>query len=79
MATSVAPVAIQVSLLPHDLLDREMMERQIRGQLENQLGAGWTVEVTCYAGWCNIKLKHATGEVWVDANDGSATKSIYLH
>src|SRR4051812_19395711 len=55
IATSIAPVAIQVSLLPRDLLDREMMERQIRGQLENKLGDGWTVELICYAGWCNIK------------------------
>jgi hypothetical protein len=79
MATSLAPVAIQVSLLPRDLLDHEMIERQIRGQLENQLGDGWTVEVICYAGWCNIKLIHAIGEIWVDANHGLATKSVYLH
>jgi len=79
MATSVASVAIQVSLIPHDLLDRDGMERQIRGQLENQLGDGWTVEVTCYAGWCHIKLIHAIGEIWVEANDGLATKSIYLN
>jgi hypothetical protein len=79
MGTAIVPVAIQVSLLPRDLLDREMMERQIRGQLESKLGNGWTVEVICYAGWCNIKLKHAAGEVWIDANQGSATKLIYLH
>jgi hypothetical protein len=37
MATSVAPVAIRASLIPRNLLDRERMERQIRGELENQL------------------------------------------
>jgi hypothetical protein len=79
MATSVAPIAIRASLIPRNLLDRERMERQIRGELENQLGDGWTVEATCYAGWCNIKLIHAVGEIWIDADEGIATKSIYLN
>lgn len=79
MASSVAPVAIHASLIPHNLLDQERMERQIRGELENQLGDGWTVEATCYAGWCHIKLIHAVGEIWIDADKGIATKSVYLN
>jgi len=55
------------------------MERQIRGELENQLGDGWTVEATCYAGWCHIKLIHSVGEIWIDADEGIATKSVYLN
>jgi hypothetical protein len=79
MATTIAPIAIQASLIPRDLLDRERIEHQIRSELENQLGDGWTVEVTCYAGWCDIKLVHEIGEIWVEAEDGSATKSVYLN
>lgn len=76
--TAIAPVAIEASLIPRNLLDREQTERRIRGHLLNDLGDGWTVEVTCYAGWCNITLKHAKGEIIVDADKGIASKSVYL-
>jgi hypothetical protein len=44
IATAIAPAAIDASLIPRNLLDRDRMERQIRGHLMNQLGYGWTVE-----------------------------------
>jgi hypothetical protein len=77
IATAIAPVAIDASLIPRNLLDRDRMERQLRGHLMNQLGYGWTVEAICYAGWCNITLKHAKGEIVVDADKGIPSKVVY--
>jgi hypothetical protein len=78
IATAIAPVAIDASLIPYNLFDKDQTERRIRGHLLNDLGNDWAVKVTCYAGWCNITLKHATGEVVVDADKGVASKSVYL-
>lgn len=78
IATVIAPVAIDSSLIPYNLFDQVQTERRIRGNLLNILGVGWTVEVTCYAGWCNISLKHATGEIDIDADKGVVSKSVYL-
>jgi hypothetical protein len=78
LASSIARVAIEASLIPYNLFDSDQTERRIRGHLENQLGDDWTIEVTCYAGWCNITLDHAIGEIVIDADEGSATKSVYL-
>lgn len=78
IATAIAPVAIDASLIPYNLFDRAQTERRIRGHLLNELGDDWTVEVTCYAGWCNIGLKHAIGEIDIDADEGEVSKSVYL-
>jgi hypothetical protein len=79
LATSIAPLAIEASLIPHNLMDRERVQNLIQSVLNNEFGNDWSVEVTCDAGWCNIKLVHPIGELIIDANDGSATKSVHLN
>lgn len=77
MATSIAPVAIDASLIPRELLDRDLLKRRIKGQLENKLGSEWTVEVICFPQWCKIKLRSASYDIDIDANNGSVEKSVY--